>query len=98
MTYNARLISGGKVVIPAELRRKLGLSAGDVLVFEEDDAGQVVLKPYRQVVREIQDQMSKYKRPGASAVEELLAERRWEAAKEEEESRGYERRAGGSDE
>lgn len=91
MTYASKLINGGKVVIPAELRRKMGLAPGDTLIFEEDEGGNVVLKTYRQVVREVQDEMKKYRKPGVSAVDELIAERRWEAAKEEEELRAYER-------
>lgn len=93
MTYASKLINGGKVVIPAELRRKMGLSPGDTLIFEEDERGNVVLKTYRQVVREVQEEMKKYRKPGGSAVDELIAERRWEAAKEEEEMREHERRA-----
>lgn len=93
MTYDAKVISGGKVVIPAALRRKMGLNAGDTLIFEEEEDGRIVLKTYRQVVREIQQEMRKFARSGVSAVDELIGERRWEAAKEEEESRHYERRA-----
>ncbi|MEA3054270.1 MAG: hypothetical protein QOG72_3173 [Sphingomonadales bacterium] len=93
MTYDAKVINGGKVVIPAELRRKMGIAPGDTLIFEEDDKGNIVLKTYRQVVREVQEEMKQYLRPGISAVDELIAERRWEAAKEEAELRDYERRA-----
>ena len=93
MTYASKVINGGKVVIPAELRRKLGITPGDTLVFEEDEHGNVVLKSYRQVIREIQEEMRPFKRPGVSEVDELIAYRRWEAAKEEEEGREYARRA-----
>ena len=34
MTYQAKLIKGGKIVIPAELRRELGFHEGDRLVIE----------------------------------------------------------------
>ena len=36
MTYHAKLIKGGKIVIPAQLRRELGFKEGDSLVFESD--------------------------------------------------------------
>lgn len=52
MTYQAKVIAGGKIVIPAELRRELGISDGDSLVVERDDAGGIVLKTFAQVVRE----------------------------------------------
>lgn len=51
--YSAKLIKGGKIVIPAELRRELGFKDGDNLVFERE-GDQLFLKSYRQVVREIQ--------------------------------------------
>ncbi|MEA3040688.1 MAG: hypothetical protein QOC65_177 [Sphingomonadales bacterium] len=97
MTYDAKVINGGKVVIPAELRRKMGITPGDTLIFEEDDKGNIVLKTYRQVVREVQEEMKQYLRPGISVVDELIAERRWEAAKEEDELRDCERRANWKD-
>ncbi|GGB19741.1 hypothetical protein GCM10011380_06640 [Sphingomonas metalli] len=34
MTYQAKVISGGKVVIPADLRRELGIADGDSVTFE----------------------------------------------------------------
>ncbi|HEX8401270.1 MAG TPA: AbrB/MazE/SpoVT family DNA-binding domain-containing protein [Allosphingosinicella sp.] len=87
MTFHAKLINGGKVVIPADLRRKLNLQTGDVLVFEESAEGEIVLKSYRQVIREIQDEMSRFKRPGVSVVDDLIAERRREFDGEQAESR-----------
>lgn len=92
MTYDAKVISGGKVVIPAELRRKMGLSAGDVLIFEEDEQGRIVLKTYAQVVREIQEEFRGLVPPGVSVVDELIADRRREAAMEEQEARELEER------
>ncbi len=92
MTYNAKVISGGKVVIPAELRRKMGISAGDTLIFEEEDGGGVVLKTYRQVVREVQEEMRRMVPADVSLVDDLLAERRREFEMEEEEARQHEER------
>lgn len=42
-TYSAKLIKGGKIVIPAELRREFGFKEGDSLVFEKD-GDRLVLK------------------------------------------------------
>ena len=39
MTYHAKVIAGGKIVIPADLRRKLGLKDGDSVVLEHEDGG-----------------------------------------------------------
>lgn len=82
MTYEAKVISGGKIVIPAELRRKLGIMSGDRLIFEESDDGQVVLKTYRQIVREVQQEFQRVLPAGISLVDDLLQQRRREAEQE----------------
>ncbi|WP_010184006.1 AbrB/MazE/SpoVT family DNA-binding domain-containing protein [Sphingomonas sp. PAMC 26605] len=53
MTYHAKVIAGGKIVIPAELRREFGISDGDSLVLAKSGEG-ISLKTYGQVVREAQ--------------------------------------------
>lgn len=88
MTYQAKVIAGGKIVIPADIRRELGIKDGDSLVFERDDTGAMVLKTYAQVVAEVQQTLRKLRGPdkgGASVVEELLQERRENAQREAEE-------------
>lgn len=86
MTYQAKLIKGGKIVIPAELRRELGFAEGDTLVIERE-GNSVVIKTYDQVVREVQANVKKatghFK---GSLVDELIADRRREAALENEKS------------
>jgi len=54
MTYHAKVIAGGKIVIPAELRRELGISDGDSLVVERLEGGGLLLRTYDQVVKEAQ--------------------------------------------
>jgi AbrB family looped-hinge helix DNA binding protein len=39
MRKKAKVLSGGRVTIPLEIRRRLGVRAGDWLAFEEDGAG-----------------------------------------------------------
>lgn len=86
MTYSAKLIKGGKIVIPADLRRELGFAEGDRLVFEREGET-LVIKSYRQVVREVQEAFRPF-RPadGTSIVDDLIAERRLEAQRDEEEA------------
>ncbi len=74
MTYHAKLIKGGKIVIPAELRREFGFKEGDTLVLERD-GDSLVIKTYEQVVREVQ---AEFKRlvPNPGTVDDFLAERR----------------------
>ena len=75
MTYHAKVIMGGKIVIPAELRRDLGIKEGDSLVIERDDEGGLSIKTFGQVVRE--EQRSFRAIVGAEyTVDEFLAERR----------------------
>lgn len=83
MTYSAKIIKGGKIVIPAELRRELGFADGDQLVFEREGES-LVVKSYHQVVREVQEAFRPFKpQDGSSLVDELIAERRAEARLED---------------
>jgi AbrB family transcriptional regulator (stage V sporulation protein T) len=83
MSYQAKVIKGGKVVIPAELRRELGFKDGDTLVVERV-GNSAVFKTYKQVVREVQAEVKRLIGPyEGSIVDELIAERRAEAAAED---------------
>ncbi|WCM26055.1 AbrB/MazE/SpoVT family DNA-binding domain-containing protein [Sphingomonas sp. QA11] len=74
MTYQAKLIAGGKIVIPAELRKALGFQTGDSLVLERE-GDSIVIKTYAQVVREVQKEFRTMVGEGYS-VDQFLAERR----------------------
>ena len=71
----------GRVVIPAAFRRALGINAGDevVLRMEDDELRITTLK--RRLER-AQRLVRKHVKPGASLVDELIAERREEAKNE----------------
>ncbi|NJR79776.1 AbrB/MazE/SpoVT family DNA-binding domain-containing protein [Sphingomonas corticis] len=43
MTYHAKVIAGGKIVIPADLRRELGIKDGDSVVLEREE-GAITLR------------------------------------------------------
>lgn len=82
MSYQAKLIKGGKIVIPAELRREFGFKEGDILVLEREGNG-VVIKTYMQIVREVQAEFkAMLGSSNRSMVDELIAERRAEAERE----------------
>jgi AbrB family looped-hinge helix DNA binding protein len=82
MSYQAKMIKGGKVVIPAALRRELGFKDGDTLVVERV-GNSAVFKTYEQVVREVQAEFkAMLGDSGRSMVDELIAERRADAARE----------------
>lgn len=76
-----KLVSGGRLQVPADIRRELGLKDGDAVTMEVVD-GKLQVRPYRAVIAEIQARMRKYLKPGVSLVDELIAERRAEAERE----------------
>lgn len=78
---DAKVGPGGRVVIPAAFRRTLGLKTGDAIVFILDDAG-LRLKTRQQELRELQEMVCRVIPPDIRLAEELIAERRAEAARE----------------
>ncbi len=83
MTYQAKVIAGGKIVIPAELRREIGIEEGDSLVIERNPGGGLVIKTYLQVVRETQSRFRALLKPDVGdLVDSLIADRRAEIARE----------------
>ena len=83
--YRARVGPGGRVVIPAALRRALKVETGDdVILYIED--GELRLSTYPMAVERAQALIRKYIPEGVSLVDDLLAERRREVAQEEAEA------------
>ena len=76
-----KIISGGRVQLPADVRRQLELSEGDTILIEVVD-GEIHLRPLPAAIRRIQERMKPFIRPGESVVDELIADRRREAAAE----------------
>lgn len=70
-----KLGEGGRVLIPAEMRKALGLSEGDDLQLSLE-ADRLVLLPRDTVVRDIQARFAHLRDPDRSVVDEFLAERR----------------------
>jgi len=71
----------GRVVIPLEFRRALGIHAGDevVLSWKEDE---IRITTMQRRLERAQRRARQYVKPGVSLADELIAERR-EAAKRE---------------
>jgi AbrB family looped-hinge helix DNA binding protein len=76
-----QLAENGRVVIPAQVRRHLGVESGGEIILERQESG-YRLTTRRQRIAEAQQYLRRYVKPGASMVDELIAERR-EAAKHE---------------
>ena len=76
----SRLHVGGRLVIPSRYRKALGLKPGDevVLILEE---GEIRVVTARQAVRRAQALVRRYVPKGRSLSEDLIRERREEAAR-----------------
>jgi AbrB family looped-hinge helix DNA binding protein len=80
----ARLSSNGRIVIPAEMRKELGLRAGESVFLDVED-GALRVESYSARIRRIQNEFAEYIQPGRLLSDELIAERREEARREMEE-------------
>jgi bifunctional DNA-binding transcriptional regulator/antitoxin component of YhaV-PrlF toxin-antitoxin module len=70
------------VVIPVELRRALGIGPGSTLVAHVEDGNRLVLEDRRAIAERLRGSWGQMP-AGRSAVQELLEERRAEAALED---------------
>ncbi len=76
--HNGRLVSGGRLQLPSDVRRELGLADGDQVVMRVVD-GELHIRPRRDVLKRIQAMLQPYAAPDGSVVDELIADRRVEA-------------------
>lgn len=74
------MAEGGRVVIPAEFRRAIGLEVGDEVIVRLEDGEVRILTP-ESAIRKAQDLVRRYIPEDRSLVDELLAERRDETAR-----------------
>jgi AbrB family looped-hinge helix DNA binding protein len=73
--------AGGRLVIPAPMRAALGMKEGDkVLVRLEGN--ELRIYTYQEAMRRAQEIVRSFVPPGVSLADELIAERRAEAARE----------------
>jgi AbrB family transcriptional regulator (stage V sporulation protein T) len=74
-------VSAGRVVLPAELRKEFGIEDGSEVIFSRTEHG-IEIKTLEEVVKQAQELCARFVMPGVSLVDELLSERREEAARE----------------
>ena len=79
--HTTRMTKEGRVLIPAELRKSLGLSPDDTLSVYALN-GEIRIVSRVQALRQMQKRLAKYKKPGQGVVDEFLREKREEAARE----------------
>ena len=80
-TYVLHLGDRGRLVLPAELRKSLGLKAGEELVLTVDEEGGMRLTSQRQRLDRLQGMFASIQ-PHRILSEELIRERRREARRE----------------
>ena len=73
-----KIIDGGKLIIPASFRRKLGIDTGDTVVIEMDEDG-LHVRSLSSAVRRAQEIVREFVPDEVSLADELIAERRVEA-------------------
>lgn len=81
--YEIPMQENGRVVLPASLRKALGLTKGDKVLIEAE-GDHVVLTTARLRRKRAQEIARRYAQLGVSVVDEFLQEKRVEAARENE--------------
>lgn len=81
---HTKLGEGRRVVIPVELCQRYGLNPGDPVVLEPSDTG-ITMRPLDDVIEDVQAYFAGAAPAKVVLSEELLRDRREEAAKEADE-------------
>ena len=80
-SIRGKVIGGGRVALPADVRRAMGLAEGDTVYFEMD-GDELRIRSAKTALRRIQDKLRAYGTDGSLASDDLISERRAEAASE----------------
>ena len=76
MAQAVKIIEGGKLVIPASMRRAMGITRGDTVVVELLSNGELRVRPLRSAIREAQEIVRRSVRPDRNLADELMRERK----------------------
>ncbi len=82
LSQAVKIIEGGKLVIPAAMRRAMGIARGDTVVVELLPDGELRVRPLASAVREAQEIVRKSVKPDRSLADELMRERKRDAVRE----------------
>jgi len=74
-------VSAGRVVLPAGLRKALGIEDGSEVVFSRTEHG-IEIKTLAEVVRQAQERCARFMKPGVNVVDGLIRDRREAADRE----------------
>lgn len=78
----ARVSDSGKLNLPSQLRKMVGLEKGGPVVIRYED-GELRIRTVRSVLEELQNEAQALFAGSGESVEQFLADRRAEAAAEE---------------
>jgi AbrB family looped-hinge helix DNA binding protein len=81
--FTIKVAENGRLSIPAQLRKQLGLEHGGTLV-ATIDGRELRLRSIRDVIAALQEEVSHYRDDTSSGVDWLLRERRREVAAEKQ--------------
>ena len=76
--YRAKVNDEGRLSIPAECRKRLGITPGQEVILQVDRTGLHLLTP-ELALKQLQEKVSAVVPPGANLVEDLIQERRQDA-------------------
>jgi AbrB family looped-hinge helix DNA binding protein len=82
-SFSVNVAENGRLVLPVQLRAKLGLSRGGRLTIREDGE-RYVIETFAERVRRAQDELAQVVGADRNLADELIAERRAAARREEE--------------
>ena len=89
LRISTKIGEGGRIVIPKGIRNAIGAEIGDsVTLSVENNSLQITTR--KEALRRLQALVRKNVPPGVSLVDELIRERREEAAREDERDRNNE--------
>ena len=73
-TFRSKVTEGGRVVIPAEIRRQLGLQPGSEVVLSIAN-GELRIRSVQQAIEKAQELVRRHLGDGPSLADELIGER-----------------------
>ena len=76
-----KIVEGGKLVIPALMRRELGIGAGDTVMVDIDN-GEIRVRSLSKALERARAILRRHIPEGANLSDELISERRAEAEHE----------------
>lgn len=80
-TLRTKVTEGGRIVIPAAVRKELGFAPGDEVLLQVE-GGELRVFSQTYALRRLQERLREVAPRDASLVDELIAERRQEALRE----------------